>query len=99
MTLDLFIFLLLGCSALTGLITEGIKMLLDEYSINYYPNTLAGIVSLIASALVIVAFITLNDAIIDSHTIVYAVGLFLSSWLSAMLGYDKVIQTISQLKG
>lgn len=50
------------------------------------------------SLLVGIAYIILTEAQINSKMAVYLIALVLLSWLSAMVGYDKVIQSIGQIK-
>jgi hypothetical protein len=98
MTLEVFLFILLIVSAFTGLFTEGIKMLLQELDVPYRANALAGVVAIVLSLLVGSAYIILVAATINAQMVVYLIALVLLSWLCAMVGYDKVIQTITQFK-
>ena len=97
-TFEVFIMGLLIASTLTGLATEAIKKILVEYNVSYQANTLAGIVSLVLSAALGVAYIIIANASFNVPTIVYLIAMVFMSWLCAMIGYDKVIQTISQFK-
>jgi VIT1/CCC1 family predicted Fe2+/Mn2+ transporter len=98
MTLEVFLFGLLIVSAFTGLFTEGIKKLLQEKNKAYYANALAGYVAIALSVLIGVAYIILTEAAFNARMAVYLIALVLLSWLCAMVGYDKVIQTIAQIK-
>ena len=98
MTLQVFLALLLLVSVLTGLFTEGIKKNLEERNKTYYANTLAGIVSVVLSVLVWGCYIIIVGAAINAMMVVVLIALVLLSWLCAMVGYDKVIQAISQFK-
>jgi hypothetical protein len=98
MTLEVFLFILLIVSAFTGLFTEGVKMLLQELDIPYHANALAGVVAIVLSLLVGSSYIILMAATINAQMVVYLIALVLLSWLCAMVGYDKVIQTITQFK-
>lgn len=89
---------LLITSTLTGLVTEAVKNVLVEHNVTYRANTLAGLISLIMSAAVGVAYVVLTGTAFTSQIIVCLVGLVFMSWLCAMVGYDKVIQAISQFK-
>ena len=97
MTLEYFLLLLMIVSIFTGLVTEGIKKLLEE-SKTYKANFLAGGVAVVLSVLVGSGYIILMDAQINSKMAVYLIALILLSWLSAMVGYDKVIQSLGQIK-
>lgn len=98
MTVEIFIMGLLIVSTITGLATEAVKKLLQEHGINYYANTLAGIVALAVSAAIGVAYIIITGTGVTAEIIVYLVALVFMAWLSAMVGYDKVIQAIAQFK-
>ena len=97
-SLHVFMLGVLITSTMTGLATEAIKKILAEYSKNYYANTLAGIVSVILSVAIGVGYMTLSGISFTSQSIIYLVALVFISWLCAMVGYDKVVQAISQFK-
>ena len=92
------LLLLMIVSIFTGLVTEGIKKLLEESKKTYKANFLAGGVAVALSLLVGVGYIILMEAQINSKMAVYLIALVLLSWLSAMVGYDKVIQSLGQIK-
>lgn len=98
MNLETFLLVLLIVSTLTGLVTEGIKVLFTEWGKTYKANTLAGIVAIALSIIVGIAYAILSGAALNKQIAVYLIALVLLSWLSAMVGYDKVIQAISQFK-
>lgn len=93
-----FLLGLLIASTLTSLTTEAIKKLLDEHNRQYYANLLAGLVALVISAAIGVAYILLADIGFTTQSIICIIVLIFMSWLCAMVGYDKVIQAISQFK-
>ena len=97
-SLHVFMLGVLITSTMTGLATEAIKKILAEYSKNYYANTLAGIVSVILSVAIGVGYMMLSGISFTSQSIIYLVALVFISWLCAMVGYDKVVQAISQFK-
>ena len=97
-SLHVFMRGVLITSTLTSLATEAVKKLLAEHSKNYYANTLAGIVSVILSVAIGIGYMMLSNISFTSQTIVYLIALVFISWLCAMVGYDKVIQAISQFK-
>lgn len=97
MTIELFLKALLFISILTGLITEAIKKQLDELKKFYYTNLLAGIVAVVTSVLVCFAYIIIKNMVFDKIVLIYILALALMSWLCAMVGYDKVIQSIQQM--
>lgn len=99
LSIDIVLTGLLIVSTIVGLATEGVKKVLDEHSITYRANTLAGIISVVVAAAVGVAYAVITGAEINAQVVVYLVTLIILSWLCAMTGYDKVIQTITQIKG
>jgi hypothetical protein len=96
--LQFFVTALVIMSAVVGLATEAVKMILDERNIKYYANTLAGIVSLVMSFAAGIAYVVLTGTAFTGPTIVGIIMFVFMSWLCAMVGYDKVIQTIAQFK-
>lgn len=96
--MQVFITGLVVVSALIGLTTEAVKKLLDEHNVKYYANTLAGIVSIVMSSAFGIAYGVIHDAAFTGPTIVGIISFVFLSWLCAMVGYDKVVQTIAQFK-
>ena len=97
-TFEIFLLGLLVTSTITGLVTEAVKKILTEHNKTYRANTLAGIVALGMSASIGSAYLVLTNSAFTPQIIVYLIGLVFMSWLCAMVGYDKVIQAISQFK-
>lgn len=98
MNFDIFLLLLMIVSVLTGLVTEGIKKLLDEAKKPYRANLLAGAVAVFLSIAVDTGYMILTETLMNEKMAVILIALVLLSWLCAMVGYDKVIQAISQFK-
>lgn len=98
MNLEMFLLGLLIVSTLTGLVTEAIKKCLDEHNKKYYSNTLAGITAVILSIGIGIAYLILTGAAWNAKMAVYLIALVLLSWLSSMVGYDKVMQAITQIR-
>ena len=97
-SIQVFLLGLLIVSTITGLTTEAIKKLLDEAEKTYRSNLLAGIVAAVLSLAVGIAYIFIADVGFTAQSIICLVALIFMSWLCAMVGYDKVIQAISQFK-
>lgn len=95
---ETFLFCLLIISTLTGLATEGLKKVLQEHNKSYHANTLAGVVSTVLSIFVGAGYVIVTDQTFTTQNIMCLIALIFMSWLCAMLGYDKVIQSISQFK-
>lgn len=96
--LDTFLFGLLLTSTLTALVTEAIKIILVEHNVTYRANTLAGIVALFLSAAIGVSYVNITGIGFTTQIITCLVAQVFMSWLCAMVGYDKVVQAISQFK-
>ena len=95
---EVFLIGLLVVSTLTGLATEAVKHILSACNVKYQANVLSGIVALVLSAAVGIGYIFLAHVGFTAQSIVSLVALAFMSWLSAMVGYDKVIQVIGQFK-
>lgn len=93
-----FVFLLLMISTLTGLVVEAIKKIMNEYGVKYHANTLAGVVASMVSILVSVLYLLFTGNEFDFSYLAYTIALVFLSWLCSMVGYDKVIQTLAQIK-
>lgn len=98
MNLSTFLMLLLIISSFTGLLTEAVKKWLKERGKKYYSNALAGYAAVVLSVAIGAAYIILTGAAINAQMAVYLIALIFMSWLSAMVGYDKVMQAIAQFK-
>lgn len=98
-THEIFLLGLLLVSILTGLFTEAVKGWLRERDVGYYSNALAGYIAVILSILVSVGYLILTETAFNAKMAVYLISMMLLSWLGAMVGYDKVIQAISQFEG
>jgi len=95
---ETFLLGLLVISTLTGLVTEAVKKIMVEHNVDYRANTIAGLVSLVLSAAIGTGYIFVTNIGFTAQVVVYLIALIFMSWLCAMVGYDKVIQTISQFK-
>ena len=94
---ETFLFLLLVTSVMTSLFVEAIKKFFGE-KYSFSSNILAGIVSVVLSVLIGVGYFIEAELVFSAQLIVYFIALVMLSWLCAMIGYDKVIQAITQLK-
>lgn len=88
---EVFLAGLMIVSALTGLTTEAIKMIMAEYNKKPKSNTLAGIVAAVLSVLVGVIYAVIMSVTFSAQLVVVIVALMFLSWLCAMVGYDKVV--------
>lgn len=97
-SLQVFLLGLLVVSTLTGLTTEALKKIFDENHFAYRSNTLAGVVATLLSLLIGVSYVEFASIGLSTQTVICLVALIFMSWLCSMVGYDKVIQAISQFK-
>lgn len=97
MNYDTFLVLLMAVSVLTSLVTEAVKNWLTVRGKTYSANTIAGVASVILAAAVGGAYAALEGGV-TGQLIVMLTALVLLSWLCAMVGYDKVVQAIQQIK-
>ena len=99
MNIGVFLTMLMIVSVFTSLFTEAVKMVLDGMGKKFpSSNILAGMVAVVLSVLICVAFSTLYNIPFTDKAAVYYAALVLLGWLSAMVGYDKVIQALTQIK-
>lgn len=94
MTITIGSFILMICSLLTGLIVEAIKKMVTVDK----PNIVAAIVSVVVGIAIPIGYIIYNNLAFDTTAVLYTISLVVLSFLCSTLGYDKVIQTLNQLK-
>lgn len=98
MQVSLFLILLSFFSVLSGLITEGIKKLIDDKK-NFSYNVIALCVALVVGGLGCAIYYQLSAIPFTVNNIIYIVLMGLASGLCSMVGYDKIKQTVEQLIG
>ena len=95
---EIFLAGLLAVSTSTSLVTEAVKKMLTACNINYNSNILAGIVAAILGVSLGVAYVAIAGIGFTALSIVCIIGLAIGGWMCAMVGYDKVVQLIGNLK-
>ena len=95
MTIQLFIFLFTVGSLVSSLLTEALKKACKEIS----TNMIALINSLLVGILGTSAAYILMGVQWSLVNIVCIVLMAFCIWVGSMVGYDKVMQTIAQIKG
>lgn len=98
MNTNFFIIALTAITIFTTLFTQAIKKLLDDQHIKYSSNILAVIVSFAVSIVSSIFYLIYTQTPMTPQIFVEIVCLSLLSFLTATLGYDKVIQAIAQIK-
>ena len=89
---------LIAVSLLTNLTVEGLKKLMDERGMTYSSNLLAAITSVIIAAAIFGGYMIMNDIAFTIKIAVQIVVLMYLAFLSSTVGYDKIIQTLKQIK-
>lgn len=99
MTFEIFMLLLLAFSTFTSLFVEATKMVLDSIKIKYASNILVLWVAIAVGGLGTAFFYVCTDTAWTAANIINIILMICANWLVSMLGYDKVIQAIAQVKG
>jgi predicted MFS family arabinose efflux permease len=99
MTVETFLVLLAIFSAVTSLGTEAVKKLLDSLKVTYTSNVVVLWVAVAVGGLGMAALYELNGYTWTSFEVICTLLMIVANWFAAMLGYDKVKQTITQFKG
>ena len=85
-------------STVTSLCTECCKKILDEAKISYASNVVVFIIACVVGVCGTGVYYLLNSIEFNTINIVYMILMGVATSISAMVGYDKVIQTIEQLR-
>lgn len=98
MTITLFLALIVVFAMAVSLLTEAIKKLFEGSKVTYSSNVIVLIVSIIVGiGGTAMAYIALGIAFTPPN-IIAMVLMAVAVWVGAMLGYDKVLQMIEQIK-
>lgn len=89
---------LIAVSLLTNLTVEGLKKLMDERGMTYSSNLLAAVTSVIIAAAIFGGYMIMNDITFTVKIAVQIVILMYLAFLSSTVGYDKIVQTLKQIK-
>lgn len=92
----MFLILLSSFSVMSSLVTEGIKNLVTD-KINLSYNIIALISALIIGGCGTAIYYQLNSIPFTVNNIIYIILMGLASGLTAMVGFDKVKQSIEQI--
>lgn len=98
MTITVFNTLLIIFSTITGFITEGFKKLLDGEKVSYSSNILAFIIACLVGISGTGVYYVFSSIEFNATNIVCMGLMGLATSIGAMIGYDKVIQTVEQIK-
>lgn len=97
MSVTLFITLLMAFSLITSICTEGCKKLFDSVGIKYSSNVIVFIIACIVGVLGTGIYYVIFSIEFNIVNIICMFLMGISSTVGAMIGYDKVVQTIKQL--
>lgn len=97
MTVSTFLVLLTICSAITSLFTEALKT--SGFIKNLPINIVVLIVAVVVGCGTTVFYYLHFSMPFNTLNIAYIIAMAIANWLCATLGYDKVLQTINQIKG
>lgn len=89
---------LFAISVLVELTVQGIKKILDKKLEKYSSNVIAAVTSVIISVAVSAAYLVWTGTALNAKVAVELIALVYLSFLVATNGYDKVIQSIRQIK-
>ena len=98
MTVEIFLTLLAAFAVITSLLTEGVKKFLDSMGITYAANIVVLVVAAVVGGVGTPVFYLWNHYEWTSLNIICIFLMTAANWLAAMVGYDKVMQAIAQLK-
>lgn len=99
MPIQVFLLMLLTCSIFTSLIVEGLKnMLTNQGRRMASSNITVAVVAVVLTLAVSISYALYFGLDFTVQYIICMVALCLLSWLCSMVGYDKVMQAIGQLK-
>lgn len=98
MTIETFTALLAVFAILTSLITEGVKNALSTFNKKYPSNIIVLVVSMFVGGIGTCIFYIWNDYAWTGKNIIWIFLMTGANWLGSMFGYDKIIQTITQIK-
>lgn len=93
-----YIATVLIIAVFTNLTVEGLKKLLDEMGKTYKSTVLAAISSVILAILVSLGTTLYRGDPFGAKVVIETIGLSYISFLCATVGYDKVIEALTQLK-
>lgn len=98
MTVALFISIFTIGAIVTGLLTEAIKKYCQNANKKYSANSVALINAVIVGVFGTMVIYTLLVIPWTFNNIVCIPLMALCIWITAMVGYDKVLQTLQQIK-
>lgn len=99
MSVTTFLILLTVFATFTALMTEAVKKFLDAQKVTYASNIVVLIVALVIGCGGTAVYYINYQVPFNALNSVYLALMGLANWIGAMVGYDKVKQAITQLRG
>lgn len=96
MTVEAFVMILSILSVVSSLLTEAIKKAVPNEKIG--ANIIVLCISVIVGLFGMVSYYIWFNIPFNAANIICIPIMMVANWLVAMLGYDKVVQTITQVK-
>ncbi len=98
MDVTLFMVLLTIGSVASSLLTQAIKKTYENANKTYSSNMIALVNAAIVGGCGTIAVFIYKSMPLNPKNIVFLLMMVIATWVSCTIGYDKVIQTIAQLK-
>lgn len=98
MTFTLFMTLLVILAVVVSLLTQAVKKFLDDAKKSYSSNVVVLVISIIVGLGGTALVYVFMGITFTPPNIVCMVLMAVAVWVGAMIGYDKVLQTIEQFK-
>lgn len=98
MNISLFVSLFVLEAAVAGLCTQAIKKWYENAKKDYSSNTIALVNAIIVGGVFTSAAYLILNVPFNVNNIIAIVGMCALNWFGSMLGYDKIIQWLEQIK-
>lgn len=98
MSVALFISLFVLEAAVAGLCTQAIKKWYENAKKDYSPNTIALVNAIIVGGVFTSAAYLLLGVGFTLNNIIAILAMCVLNWFGSMVGYDKIIQWLQQIK-
>lgn len=99
MTVEIFLMLLAFFAVVTSLATEAVKKLLDSMQIVYASNIVVLILAIFIGGVGTASFYVFQNIAWTPTNALCVFLMICANWMCSMVGYDKVMQAITQFKG
>lgn len=99
MTVEIFLMLLAFFAVVTSLATEAVKKLLDSMQIVYASNIVVLILAIFIGCVGTASFYVFQGIAWTTTNALCVFLMICANWMCSMVGYDKVMQAITQFKG